>query len=123
MFHRLRRLGVVPTIVDREVIDAIRTRRIEIVDAVEAFGVRHIELTDGERIAPEVVIAATGYRTGLDTIVGHLGVLDERGTPRIMGGEAAPGLHFVGFDHRPAQVGYGAREAAAAAWAIAKAAR
>ena len=123
MFRRLRRLGVVPTIVDREVIDAIRSRRIEIVGAVAALGIRHVELADSERIAPEVVIAATGYRTGLDALVGHLGVLDERGTPRVAGGDAAPGLHFVGFVHRPAQIGYGAREATAAARAIAEAVR
>ena len=123
MFSRLRRLGVVPTIIDREVVDAIRSRRIETVDAVVGFGARHVELAGGQRIAPEVVIAATGYRAGLEAIVGHLGVLDEHGMPRVPGCEAAPELHFIGFDHRPAQIGYGGREAVKAARSIAKAAR
>jgi putative flavoprotein involved in K+ transport len=46
------------------------------------------------------VIAATGYTRGLEPRVGHLGVLDERGRPRVHGpytDRAAPGLHFIGF--------------------------
>jgi hypothetical protein len=46
------------------------------------------------------VIAATGFRTGLDALVGHLGVLDERGVPLVHAAKEhplAPGLHFVGY--------------------------
>jgi putative flavoprotein involved in K+ transport len=46
------------------------------------------------------VIAATGYRKGLEPLVGHLGVLDQHGAPRQSGGEedpSAPGLHFIGY--------------------------
>ena len=46
------------------------------------------------------MIAATGFRTGLEPLVGHLGVLDEHGVP-LVHGEAehddAPALHFVGY--------------------------
>jgi putative flavoprotein involved in K+ transport len=58
-------------------------------------------LSTGERIEPDAVIAATGYERGLDPLVGHLGILDERGLPRFRGPEThpdAPGLHFVGFE-------------------------
>ena len=55
-------------------------------------------LADGSAISPQAVIAATGYRRGLEKMVGELGVLDERGLPRVHGGApAAPGLFFVGY--------------------------
>jgi hypothetical protein len=51
--------------------------------------------------------------------VGHLGVLDERGSPRVTGDEAAPGLRFVGYVPYPAMIRYAAGEAKRAAKAIA----
>ena len=119
LFSRLKRLGVAPTIVDKEVIESIKERRIEIVAGVESLDETGLTLTDGSRVEPDAVIAATGYRTGLAPTVGHLGVLDERGVPR--GGEPAPGLHFVGYVPRPAHVGYMGQEAKRAAKAIARA--
>jgi putative flavoprotein involved in K+ transport len=55
-------------------------------------------LADGSAISPQAVIAATGYRRGLESMVGHLGVIDGRGLPTACGGApAAPGLYFVGY--------------------------
>jgi hypothetical protein len=116
---RLKRLGVAPAIVDREVIGAIRDGRIEIVPAVEALDEHSVELADGSRIEPGAVIAATGYRRGLDAMVGHLGVLDDHGAPLVTVGEAAPGLRFVGYIPRPGQLGLMGREAKEAARGIA----
>ena len=66
------------------------------------------------------MIAATGYRRGLEPLVGHLDVLDERGTPRVRAGEAAaPGLRFVGYTPRPALLGTLGAEARTAAEGIA----
>ena len=51
-------------------------------------------------LQPDAIIAATGYRRGLDPLVGHLGVLDERGHPVVMGAKThvnAPRLYFNGF--------------------------
>jgi cation diffusion facilitator CzcD-associated flavoprotein CzcO len=123
VFSRLRRLGVAPTIVDPEVIQAIREYRIEIVPGVEELDVEIVQLADGTRIAPDAVICATGYGTGLDPVVGHLGVLNEKGAPRVVDGEAAPGLRFVGYITRPAQLGHLGSEARTAARAIAREAR
>jgi len=120
---RLRRLGVAPAIVDHEVIEAIRQRRIEIVPSVESIDGALVELADGDRICPDAIVTATGYRTGLDPIVGHLGVLDDAGRPLVRTGEAAPGLRFVGYIPRPAQLGLMGDEAKAAARAIATARR
>jgi cation diffusion facilitator CzcD-associated flavoprotein CzcO len=120
-FSRLRRLGVAPAIVDKVVIEAIRERRIEIVPTIESLDESGADLVDGARIEPDAVIAATGYRAALEPMVGHLGVLDDHGTPRAFADEAAaPGLRFIGYLHIPAQFRYGGREGRRAAKAIAQ---
>ena len=79
---------------------AIKSGRITVVPAVEGFDGTDILLADGSRTQADVVVAATGYRRGLVPLVGHLGVLDERGTPLVYGGRQhpnAPGLYFTGY--------------------------
>jgi putative flavoprotein involved in K+ transport len=89
--------GTTP-ILDVGIVDAVRRGRVEIVAAVEGFDGAHVLLADGSRIAPDVVIAATGFRAGLDGLVGQLDVLGPRGLPTQTDGERAlPGLWFVGF--------------------------
>lgn len=85
---------------DEGFVASVKTGRIEIVAAVEGFDGADVLLADGSRVQPDAVIAATGYRRGLEPLVGHLGVLDGRGTPLVHGGRqhpAAPGLFFTGF--------------------------
>ncbi len=120
----LRRDGKTPAIVDREMIEAIKAGRIEVVPAVTGFDETGVHLADGTRLEPDAVIAATGYGTGLQRLVGHLDVLDERGMPRVAGGdEAAPGLRFVGFVPGPAQIRVMGAEARRAVKGIARNAR
>jgi len=120
VFSRLARLRVAPAIVDKEVIDSIKARRIEIVSGVSSLDETGVTLSDGTRVEPDAVIAATGYRTGLGSVVGHLGVLDERGVPRVNEAEAAPGLRFVGYRPRPAHISAMGVEAQRAARDIAR---
>nr|MDT0526541.1 NAD(P)/FAD-dependent oxidoreductase [Streptomyces sp. DSM 41633] len=57
-------------------------------------------LADGTRIAPDTVIAATGYTRALEPLLGHLDVLDARGRPGVHGARSpkqAPGRYFTGF--------------------------
>jgi len=69
-------------------------------------------LTDGTRLQPHAVIWATGYLRGLEPLVGHLGVLDEQGAPRVLAPAcAAHGLWFIGFLSRPALIGHMAKQA------------
>lgn len=85
---------------DVGLIAAVRSRAVEPVPAVEGFDGAEVLLAGGPRITPEVVVVATGYDRGLDGIVGHLGVLDERGRPEVHGPrtpEGAPGLYFTGY--------------------------
>lgn len=89
--------GTVP-ILDVGIVEAIRRRRVEVVAAVEGFDGDEVLLADGSRLAPDAVIAATGFHAGLEPLVGHLGVLGPRGLPLRTDGEPAlPGLWFVGF--------------------------
>jgi cation diffusion facilitator CzcD-associated flavoprotein CzcO len=121
VFSRLKRLGVAPAIVDKEVIEAIKDGRIEIVAGIRSLDESGVELDDDTRAEPDAVITATGYRSVLEPLVGHLGVLDERGLPVVSDGHAvAPGLRFVGFVPRPAQLGLLGTEARRAARGVAR---
>jgi putative flavoprotein involved in K+ transport len=89
--------GTTP-ILDVGIVKAVKSGRVEVVAAVEGFDEADVLLADGSRIAPDVVIAATGFRAGLDGLAGHLDVLGPRGLPKKTDGEPAlPGLWFVGF--------------------------
>ena len=85
---------------DSGFVSLLKDGRIEVVAAVEGFDGQDVLLVDGTRIQPEVVIAATGYRRGLEPLVGHLDVLDEDGIPLFSGGVEHPsarGLFFNGY--------------------------
>jgi putative flavoprotein involved in K+ transport len=89
--------GTTP-ILDVGIVAAIRRGSVEVVSAVEGFQGAEVVLADGSRLAPDAVIAATGFRAGLEPLVGHLGVLGRHGLPvRTDGEPALPGLWFVGF--------------------------
>jgi putative flavoprotein involved in K+ transport len=91
--------GSIP-VQDVGLIDAVRKGQVEIVAAVDGFEEGKVVLANGDRVDPDVVIAATGYRRALEDLVGHLGVLDERGRPVVHGARTpknAPGLYFTGF--------------------------
>jgi NADPH-dependent 2,4-dienoyl-CoA reductase/sulfur reductase-like enzyme len=119
VFSRMYRLGVAPAIVDKQVIEAIKAGRIEVVRGVDSLDSTEVQLSDGARVDPDAVICATGYRRGLEPLVGHLDVLDERGMPRAIGAEsAAAGLRFIGYVPRPGALGYMGKEAKQAAKAI-----
>ncbi|MFF0063592.1 flavin-containing monooxygenase [Streptomyces sp. NPDC005279] len=98
LYSRVKQ-GAIP-IQDVGLIDAVRAGKVEPVAALESFEDSKAVLADGTRISPDTVIAATGYRRALEGLVGHLGVLDERGKPVAHGGRTsaqAPGLYFTGF--------------------------
>ena len=90
---------VVP-IIDVGLIAQLKTGRVEPVPAVESLTETSVTLAEGRSIEPEAVIVATGYRRGLEDIVGHLGVLNEAGAPIVHGPETHPhvlGLYFIGM--------------------------
>jgi hypothetical protein len=73
-----------------------------VVAAVRAVDSKRVFLADGSSVSPQAIIAATGFRPDLDGLVGHLGVLDERGNPR--GGFAShlgDGMFAIGYGIPP----------------------
>jgi putative flavoprotein involved in K+ transport len=97
LLSRVRRTGEVP-LQDVGFVGAVRSGRVTPVAAVTGFEGDKVLLADGSALGAQAVIAATGYRRGLDKMAGHLGVLDESGMPKVHGGPpAAPGLYFLGY--------------------------
>lgn len=93
--------GAIP-VQDVGLIDAVKAGRVRPVAAIASFEESAVVLTDGTRLTPDAVIAATGYRRALEGLVGHLGVLDGRGRPVAQGARSpkgAPGLYFTGFSN------------------------
>ena len=87
-------------IVDFGFVHAVKHGRIEVVPAVEGFDGAEVILAGGGRVRPDAVIAATGFRPGLEPLVGHLGILSDAGRPLVHGPQThdnAPGLYFVGY--------------------------
>jgi hypothetical protein len=87
--------------IDNGFVKALRAGRFKIVPEVRSLGQNSVHLADGQTIEPDAVICATGYRPGLEPLVGHLGVLDERGRPRFVADQASsehPGLWFFGLN-------------------------
>jgi len=89
-----------PPMMSDGIVEALRSGRVCAVPEVVGFDGPAVLLAGGSRLTTDAVIAATGYHRGLQLLVGHLGVLDQRGEPLTDGGVAArghPGLWFVGF--------------------------
>ena len=98
-YSTFRRTGTVP-ILDSGIVDAVRSGRVRVVPATVSVDGPTVHLADGSSTGPDAVVAATGFTTGLEPVVGHLDVLDRRGVPTVHGADehpAARGLHFVGI--------------------------
>jgi len=106
--------------IDRGLIPAVREGAIEVVPGVTGFDRKAVLLEGGTSIKPEVVIAATGQRPDLEGMLGHLGVLNDRGgRPKVFGADTlphAPGMFFQGYRLPPGQL----PDMSVDAWAIAR---
>jgi cation diffusion facilitator CzcD-associated flavoprotein CzcO len=103
---RLLESGTSPAI-DDGFVAALKAGKITVVPQVERFEAAGLRLVDGQYLEPQIVIAATGYRSGMEAILGHTGLLDELGVPRIHGAEQMDGyrgLWFTGM--RPRLTGF-----------------
>jgi putative flavoprotein involved in K+ transport len=99
VYTRIVEDDVIP-IIDVGLIEMVRAGRVEIVAGLEGFDGASVLLADGSRIEPDAVIVATGYRRGLEELVGHLDVLAPNGRPKAHGPDTAPhapNLHFIGY--------------------------
>ncbi|PZM10045.1 flavin-containing monooxygenase [Rhizobium tubonense] len=109
---------------DDGAVSAIKKGRVVVVPEVKEFRDDRIVFADRRTLRPDIVIAATGYATGLEEMVGPLGVLDRNGRACFNGGEQttdAPGLWFIGMRASIlGDVGSAKKQAYAIATAIAK---
>jgi putative flavoprotein involved in K+ transport len=99
VFSALRDRGSAP-LLDVGLLRELRAGRIAIVPNVTGLDGDAVLLADGSRREVGAVVAATGYRRGLEGLVGHLGVLRPDGRPAVHGAvasPAAPGLWFIGL--------------------------
>jgi len=79
---------------------AVRSGAIRLRPAVSSFDAHKVVFDRGSSDTFDVVIAATGFRPGLEDLVGHLAVLDDDGEPAVNAGAQhpnAPGVFFAGF--------------------------
>jgi putative flavoprotein involved in K+ transport len=98
-YSQFRRTGTIP-VLDHGFVSAVRDGAIMVRPGVARLDGAEVVHDDGSRSRPDVVIAATGYRTGLEPVLGPLGLLDDRGLPTIGsrgGAAAAPHLYAVGI--------------------------
>jgi putative flavoprotein involved in K+ transport len=102
LYTRAKR-GEVP-ILDVGLIDAVKRRRVEPVPEVVGFDGASVRLAGGRELQPDAVIVATGYRRGLEPLVGQLGLLKDNGRPLVhdrQTHQSAPGLRFIGYTNPP----------------------
>jgi cation diffusion facilitator CzcD-associated flavoprotein CzcO len=99
---RLLNTGTSPAI-DDGFVASLKAGKVTVVPEIVRFDTDGVHLVNSRYIEPDIVIAATGYRTGLESILGHIDVLDDSGVPKIHGDEqldAYPGLWFTGMQPR-----------------------
>jgi cation diffusion facilitator CzcD-associated flavoprotein CzcO len=97
-YSQFQRTGTVP-VLDHGFVGAVRSGAMTIRTAVMALDGQDVIHADGSRSSPDAVVAATGYTSGLNSILGPLGLLDARDLPTIgsRGGPEAVGLYTVGI--------------------------
>jgi cation diffusion facilitator CzcD-associated flavoprotein CzcO len=96
----LRTTGRSP-VIDIGTVKAIKEGRIRVVRAVREFTPEGVLMENGEQLAFEHIILATGYRANLQELVDGLdGYLDRHGFPvSPIGTGLFDGLYFLGFDN------------------------
>jgi putative flavoprotein involved in K+ transport len=88
-------------VIDVGFVEALKQGRITIRPAVERLTQAGALFADGTSEPFDAIIAATGFSTGLESIIDVPAVLDADNEPRGTSGEptAQPGLYFIGFAH------------------------
>jgi cation diffusion facilitator CzcD-associated flavoprotein CzcO len=88
-------------LIDVGFVDALKRGRVAIRPAVEQLTETGAIFVDGSSEPFDAIVAATGFSTGLESLIDAPGVLDDAGEPIATSGDttAQPGLFFVGFVH------------------------
>lgn len=98
---QLRERGQTP-VIDVGTLAQIKAGRIEVVGAIERLAESGVVFGDGTARPFDHIILATGYRPGLEQVLGDGIPLPEPDRPPVVGEGPWRGLYFVGFDnHQP----------------------
>jgi NADPH-dependent 2,4-dienoyl-CoA reductase/sulfur reductase-like enzyme len=88
-----------PPVIDVGFVDLLKARRIGVVGDVRQFTRKTIAFAGGVEEEFDIVVAATGFTSGLPRFLDAPRALDERGYPRS--DNAYPGLFFAGYSETP----------------------
>lgn len=88
-------------LIDVGFVDALKRGRLQLRPAVERLTPTGAVFADGTGEPFDAIIAATGFTTGLESLIDAPGALNDVGEPRGTAGEPTshPGLYFVGYTH------------------------
>jgi len=88
-------------LIDVGFVDALKRGRVKVRPALQRLSGTDAVFANGTSEPFDAIIAATGFSTGLESMLDVPDALDEQGEPRGTAGEptAFPGLYFVGFTH------------------------
>jgi putative flavoprotein involved in K+ transport len=103
VLERIHREQVAPA-VDAGFVAGLKAGRIRMCPAIERFDGDRVVFEDGTIERPDLVVCATGYRPGIEHLVGDLVELDGFGFPQLSGNHqdiGLPGLWFFGIDRDP----------------------
>jgi cation diffusion facilitator CzcD-associated flavoprotein CzcO len=89
-----------PAVIDVGFLGELKAGRIHVRPDVERFTPAGVVFGDGRQEDFGVVVAATGFGSGLAQLLDLPGAVDERGRPRFRSGRRTEysGLYFIGFD-------------------------
>lgn len=89
-----------PAVIDVGFLESLKRGRIQVRPNVSRFTPNGVAFTDGSDDDFDVVIAATGFETGLKELLDVPGAVGDDGQPRFRSGRptAFEGLYFMGFD-------------------------
>lgn len=88
-----------PPVIDVGFLAELKAGRIAVRPALAALTGAGARFADGTEERFDGVVAATGFRTGLERLLPDLGAVDGRGHPRA--GTTNAGLFFAGYDETP----------------------
>ncbi len=89
-----------PAVIDAGFVRQLKQGHIAIRPTIARFDSTSVLYSNGSSEEIDVVVAATGFRTGLEKFLNVPGVIDDEGRPRFRSGgpTSEPGLFFIGFD-------------------------
>jgi putative flavoprotein involved in K+ transport len=81
--------------------EAVKQGRVAVRPAVVGFSPTGVQFSNGQEEAFDLVVAATGFSSGLERLLPMPELLDENAYPHFPSGEptSRPGLYFIGFTH------------------------